>query len=121
MNESSGAELFVCLVKNYPKVEKILAGLLKLGITGATVINGRGMSTIISKNIPVFSGLRTLFPQSELQTYIVFSVLPHEVIADVVKLINEVCGDLKCKGTGMYFSIPVNRVSGLTKGKESPT
>ncbi|HPQ39826.1 MAG TPA: hypothetical protein PLV45_05575 [bacterium] len=108
-------ELLVCLVKEYGHVDEILAGFLELGISGATVVDGRGMGEIITRDIPVFSGLRNLFPRGDLHTYVILSLVQVEVIETAFRLVEEVCGDLSLPGSGGVFALPVGRNRGFPK------
>ena len=111
----SNKELLICLIKDFHKVEALLTGFLELGITGATVVDGRGMGEIISTEIPVFAGLRSLFPRGNMQSYLVFSVLDVTLLKDTIALVEEICGDLSEPGTGIVFTIPVSNVFGMAK------
>ncbi|MBN1551760.1 hypothetical protein JW979_09840 [bacterium] len=106
-------ELLICFIKDSKKVEEILTGFLDMGITGATVLEGRGMGEIITHDIPVFSGLLSLFPRGDIHTHVILSVLDQVMVGDAIALVHEVCGDLMKPGTGMIITIPVKRVSGL--------
>ncbi|MBN1354971.1 hypothetical protein JXA40_01740 [bacterium] len=116
MYSSADTHLLLCIIKDFNKVEAILTGFLDLGITGATVIDSRGMGEIISEDIPVFAGLRSFFPRGNLHTYIILSVVKHIQIADAFSLIREICGDLCEPGTGIVFTLPVTKVYGLAQG-----
>lgn len=109
------AEMLICLVKEYGHVDEILAGFLELGINGATVIDGRGMGEIITKDIPVFSGLRNLFPRGDLHTYVILSLIRTEHLKTAMDLVEEVCGPLSLPGNGVVFSVPIGSVRGFPK------
>jgi len=113
MCETVTKEILFCLVKKEHKIEEILTGFLDLGITGATVIDGRGMGEIISEDVPIFAGLRSFFPRGNIHTYIILSVLENDQIADAIALIQEICGNLDEPGTGIAFTMPLTGVYGF--------
>jgi nitrogen regulatory protein P-II 1 len=113
MSDASSKELLCCFVKKEQKIEEILTGFLDLGITGATVLDGRGMGEIISVDVPIFAGLRSFFPRGNIHTFIILSVLEHNQIDDAISLIHEVCGNLAEPGTGIVFTLPLTGVYGL--------
>ena len=65
-------ELLVCVVNRDDKLEEILSGFLKLGVTGATVINSEGMGRVLSQEVPVFAGLQALMSRSRPQNTTIF-------------------------------------------------
>lgn len=111
-------ELLICLIKDFRHVDEILAGFLELGITGATVVDARGMGEIITQDIPVFSGLRSLFPRGDLHTYMILSLIDPGEIKTIAALVEEVCGDLSEPGTGVLFTLPVGSIFGYTPEPE---
>ena len=55
-------------------LDNILEAYLEVGITGATVLDARGMGQILSEEVPIFAGLRSLFPGGETAHHLVLSV-----------------------------------------------
>jgi len=114
-------ELLVCVVNEEGKLEDILSGLLQLGVTGATVVNSHGMARHLTQ-APVFAGLQDLLARARLQNSTIFSVIEtEEKLQAAIDMIRDVCGDLSAPGTGILFTIPLNRVVGLSQpGGSSP-
>lgn len=108
-------ELLVSIVKSHRHAEEILTGFLELGIRGATVIDGRGMGQVIATDIPIFAGFKSLFPVGGGATYVILSVMDDDLVAAAETLVDEVCGGLEHPGTGVIFSIPIDRVRGLAQ------
>jgi len=79
-------ELLVCIIKDHHQVEEILTGFLELGIRGATVVDGRGMGQILSTDVPIFAGFKSLFPGGTSGTYMIHSVVEHELVEPAIKL-----------------------------------
>jgi len=109
------AELLVCIVKDHHQVEEILTGFLELGIRGATVVDGRGMGQILSTDVPIFAGFKALFPGGSAGTYLILSVVEHDLVEDTIRLAEEVCGDFSRAGIGVLFTLPVQRIRGLAQ------
>lgn len=106
-------ELLVCFVKDHHHVEEILTGFLELDIKGATVLDGRGMGQILSTEVPIFAGFKSLFPGSTAGTYTILTVVDRELVDEAIRLVEEVCGALDRPGSGFVFTVPVSRVRGL--------
>jgi nitrogen regulatory protein P-II 1 len=114
-------ELLVCVVNEEGKLEDILSGLLQLGVTGATVVNSHGMARHLTQAL-VFAGLQDVLARARLENSTIFSVIEtEEMVQDAINMIRDVCGDLSAPGTGILFTIPLNRVIGLSRpGGSSP-
>ena len=107
-------ELMFCVIKDYRQVDMILEGFLELGISGATVVDARGMAQVLKTDVPIFAGLSSLFPGGNSDSHVIMSVLHSEILNDVLKLIEDVCGDFSKPGSGILFSVPVSRVRGMS-------
>ena len=106
-------ELLLCVVKDYHQRDMILEGFLELGITGATVIEAHGMAQVLSKDVPIFAGLSTLFPRASSDSHLILSVLDSKKLDQVIRLIEDVCGDFNEPGSGILFTVPISGVRGL--------
>lgn len=107
-------ELLIAVINQEDRLDDILSGFLELGITGATVINSEGMGHVLSHDIPIFAGLQTLISRARPQNQTIFSVIDSDEKVDgAIALLQEICGDLSRPATGIVFTIPVTRVTGL--------
>lgn len=106
-------ELVFCIVKDYRKLDMILEGFLELGITGATVVDARGMAQVLKEDVPIFAGLSSLFPGGNSDSHVILSVLDSAKLDEVIKLLEDICGDFSEPGSGILFSVPVSRVRGM--------
>ena len=106
-------QLLVVVLNHAELVEQVLAGFVELGITGATLIDSKGMGRVLSQDVPIFAGLQTLNTRSRSANRTLFCVADDEKIDAAVRMIEETCGDLKGAGMGILFTLPVNRVVGL--------
>lgn len=107
-------QLLITVVNQDEKLDEILSGFLKLGITGATVLRSEGMGRVLTHDVPIFAGLQSLLARSRPGNVTIFSVIrdPEKVTA-ALALLQEVCGNLQEPATGIAFTLPVDRVVGL--------
>ncbi len=103
-----GRQLLIAAVKGHRRVEGVMEGFLELGLPGATVVDARGMGQIVSTELPIFSGFRTLFPGGGEESYLVLSVLKEEQVEEAIRMLRDVCGNFAEKGTGIVFTLPVS-------------
>lgn len=106
-------QLLVAIINHVEQVDDILAGFVELGITGATILNSEGMGHVLSQDVPIFAGLRSLTARSRPSNQTVLSVVQDDKVEPAIALIHEVCGDLESPGAGIVFSLPITRVVGL--------
>jgi nitrogen regulatory protein PII len=106
-------QLLVAVINHVEQVDDILAGFVELGITGATVVNSEGMGHVLSHDVPIFAGLRSLTTRSRPSNQTLFSVIEDEKVEEAIAMIQDVCGSLDSPGAGIVFTLPVARVVGL--------
>ncbi|MFL5576789.1 MAG: P-II family nitrogen regulator [Gemmatimonadaceae bacterium] len=112
-------QLLVAVVNHEEHVDDILAGFVELGITGATVLESRGMGRVLSREVPIFAGVHSLAARSRPENRTLFCVLSDDKADAAIGLVQEVCGDLSAPGAGIVFTVPVGRVEGLSPELES--
>lgn len=106
-------QLLVAVINHAELVDDVLAGFVELGITGATIIESKGMGRMLAQDVPIFAGLRTLNTRSRTQNRTIFCVADEAKVEAAVRMIEETCGDLRSAGMGIVFTLPVGRVIGL--------
>lgn len=109
----SPMQLLVAVINHVEQVDDILAGFVELGITGATVVNSEGMGHVLTQDVPIFAGLRSLTTRSRPSNQMLLSVIEEEKVDAAIALIQEVCGSLTVPGAGIVFTLPIERVVGL--------
>ncbi|MDP6418124.1 MAG: hypothetical protein QF492_03730 [Candidatus Krumholzibacteria bacterium] len=107
--------MLVIILPQSDVLEDILEAFLEVGVTGSTVLDARGMGQILSEEIPIFAGIRGLFPGRESQHSLLLSVVEEEKADAILKMLPEICGPLSRKGSGIAFTVPVDRVQGMAK------
>lgn len=113
MSAGQATKLLVAVINDTEKLDEILSGFIELGITGATIVSSEGMGRLLSHDIPIFAGLQTLLSGSRPQNRTIFSVVPEDRVDAAIALLQDVFGDLDVPGTGIVFTLPVERVVGL--------
>lgn len=111
-------ELFVCVVNSPEAVEDIIAGFIEIGVTGCTVIDTKGMGKIVSQDIPIFSGFKTLFAGARESNVTIFSVMDSELVDKAIDIIEEIYASFSEPSTGILFTVPVSRVKGLINTRD---
>ena len=106
-------QLLIAVINHVEQVDDILAGFVELGITGATILDSEGMGRVLSHDVPIFAGLRSLTARSRPSNQTVLSVIEDDKVDAAIALIQEVCGDLDSPGAGIVFTLPLTRVVGL--------
>ena len=104
---TSGRQLLIAAVKGHRRVERVMEGFLELDLPGATVVDAKGMGQIVSTELPVFSGFRSLFPGGGEESYMILSVVTAELVDEAIGMLRDVCDDFTAKGTGIVFTLPV--------------
>jgi len=101
--EEVNKHLIVTIV-NQGNAEKVMTEAKKVGATGGTTLNGRGME---NEKIIKFLNI-TIEPEKD----IVLILVKEEKKNNIMKAIIDNCG-LKTPGAGICFSLPVDYVAGL--------
>ena len=79
--------LLVLILNKEEHLEEILELFVELGVSGATIIDSVGMGRILSHDIPIFAGFRSLMRGSRPYNKTIFSIVPEELVPD-----KECCG-----------------------------
>ena len=106
-------QLLVAVINHAELVDDVLAGFVELGITGATLLETKGMGRVLSQDLPIFAGLQSLNARSRTANRTLFCVMDDAKVDEAIRLIEETCGDLGTAGAGIAFTVPVSRVVGL--------
>ena len=108
-------ELLVCVLNREEKLEDLLGKFAEIGITGATVIESRGMGRLLSKDVPAFGALKDISSHTRDKNVTIFSVVQDsDHLKKAKKAIEDICGDLKTASTGIAFTVPLSSFMGLS-------
>ncbi len=108
-------KVFFLILNKEEFLEEILEIFLELNITGATILDSVGMGYILSKDIPIFAGFRTLFQDTQPTNKTIMTIISEDLIETAINAIEQVLGPLDEPGNGLAFTIPVDTVYGLKK------
>ena len=106
-------KLLILILNKVEKLEEVLEGFLEAGVTGATIIDTVGMGHILCDEVPIFAGLRFMFAGAKPHNKTIISVIKDEVEGEVLHLLENILGDMYEPGTGIVFTVPLDRVVGL--------
>ncbi len=110
----SEAKLLVCIIEKEEKLEEVLEGLVEIGVTGASILDVRGMFEYLADEIPIFAGFRNLIEDKNPTNKMIISVIKDEgLLKEAMDTIEEVYGSFSNPNTGIMFSIDIGNIRGL--------
>jgi hypothetical protein len=71
------------------------------------------MGHILCEEVPIFAGLRFMFAGAKPHNKTIFSVINDEKEEEVLRVLKKILGDLDHPGTGIVFTLTLDRVEGL--------
>lgn len=107
----SGACLLILIARNEESFDPLATGLLDAGITGATVVDSKGLGAIIREEMPMFAGLAALLPR-ETGSRILVSVTTRDRIEAIRGFIDQ----MKPGERPIGAVLPVESTLGLPDG-----
>jgi hypothetical protein len=105
--------LLVIVLSDAQHLEVMLEGFLELGLEGATVVSAQGMGEFLAQEVPIFAGMRALFPGEAGRHRVLLSVTDPAKAERAVALLQRVGGPLSARGAGIAFTVPVAAHWGL--------
>lgn len=109
---------FVVVLNHAEHLEPLLEEMMKAGISGATVIESRGMARVLfNENTPLFGMLRSIVNESRAENKTIFTVIEDSKIEELRKIVNKVTGGISIAGNGIMFATPLSFVEGMAEGK----
>lgn len=100
----------------------VLDGFVKLGISGATILDSQGMGSAIVnseyRNIPLFSSLNMLLSDSHPYSKTIFTVLENESLVEkAVAVVQDAVDGISNTGVGFMFTVPIGKVYQMNSQK----
>ncbi|WP_458863608.1 P-II family nitrogen regulator [Acidaminobacterium chupaoyuni] len=110
-------KLMVLILNRVELLDDLLEKFMKEGISGATILQSRGMAHQLFSNAsedPGFLGsLKALLDPEREENLTILTVVKDEMVAHAVEVIEDVVGDLKRPDTGIVFTVPVDFMKGI--------
>jgi len=110
--EKQDQKLVIVVLDDREILDDLLMGFVDLGVRGATVLDSQGMGQIIRQDMPIFSGLANLFPQTS-GSVTILSVMDHSLVESSFELIDEIVGEIDRPNSAICFSLPVEQFRGI--------
>lgn len=112
--------LVVIVLNKTEVLSKLLAAFMDAGISGATVLDSKGMLSVIGHSTgeeipPLFNSLRSFLRLDEESNKTIFAVVKEENIKKISEITNKITGGLDKPNTGILFSLPIGYIEGLPK------
>lgn len=111
-------KLLVMVLNKEEYLEDVLEAFVELDIRGATILDSVGMGRVLTHDIPIFAGLRSVMAGERPFNKTILSVIEDEKVPQVVSAVEQICGDFGEPGTGIIFTLPVDFVKGLARELE---
>jgi nitrogen regulatory protein PII len=109
-------KLLVFVLNREELLDEVLEAFVEADVPGATVLDSEGMGRLLTYEVPLFAGFKSFMKGNKPYNKTIFSVIDRqEKVEKLVKLIEQLCGDLATPGTGILFTVPVDYVKGLRK------
>ncbi len=87
-------KLAIIFLNKIEYLEDLLSAFLEVGISGATVLDSVGMGHIISKNIPIFAGLRDTFAGSSPNNKLILIVTKAKMVEKIAEVLSDICAEV---------------------------
>jgi nitrogen regulatory protein PII len=107
-------QLLVAVINQESRIDGVLAGVVELGITGATLLESRGMGRVLRSELPLFAGIESLEQTTRAHNRTILCVLDDAKADAAIRMIQDVCGDVASPGAGIAVTVPISRVVGLS-------
>lgn len=111
-------QLLVYIMKKTERLPQVLAGFMREGISGTTVLDSQGALPLIHQkgvdDPPAFGALRRFLNPHGSPEKMILVVLEDELCEKAFRVIRETV-DIDQPDTGIFFTLPVSHVEGLSK------
>jgi len=105
--------LFV-VVNNEEIIDELITGWLEIGITGSTVIETTGSLQLISQNVPIFAGFRSLTSGGMRHNKTIFTAIKEQKVLDsAISFLETLCYEAGKPHQGVYFVTPITHFGSL--------
>jgi len=103
--------LLIVIASNPATLDDLVTALLDIGITGGTVVESKGLGTILREEMPIFAGLASMLPQNTASRVLI-SVTTRNLADAFFSYLEQ---ELKQSQRPIVATVPVDRSMGLTR------
>lgn len=100
--------LVLLIARDEASFDSLVTGLLDIGISGATVLESRGIAAIVREDLPIFAGLAALLP-TRTGSRVVLSLVTN----DQVELLRRLADRMSPEERPITIVVPVHSFHGL--------
>ena len=86
--QADSHRLLIVIARDETVLDELVTGMLDVGITGATVVESKGLSAILRQDMPIFAGLAALLPP-HTASRVILSITTHETVQRFRRYIEE--------------------------------
>lgn len=112
-------ELLVAVINHAELLEQVLAGLVELGIPGATVLESRGMARLLRREVPLLAGVPESGSAARAENRTVLCVVDGAQADRAIAMMEAVIGGFSSPGAGIAFTVPVSRAVGVREAERA--
>ena len=116
IEQEKGYQLLILILNKVECLKDIMDELAEKGITGATILDSRGIAqSMFSDNAgyAFLGSLRSLLDPAHKESKTVLMVIDDEALPVISEVINRQTGGLENPDTGVLFCVPVIYSEGL--------
>lgn len=99
----SKVRLLILIARTEAALDELVTGMLDVDITGATVVESKGLGAILRQDMPMFAGLAALLPQ-HTGSRVVISLTNLDEIAELRRYVD----DMEPDQQPIAVSLPVD-------------
>ena len=100
--------LLIAVVNNEDILESLITGWLDMGITGATVAETTDLIQLISRQVPIFAGFRSLTTGGSRHNRTIFTAIDNrETLDRAVSYLKSLCAESGKPHQGVFFVSPL--------------
>ena len=109
-------KLVVIVLNKLDCLDKLLTAFGKNSIPVATILSSRGMAQTLEAHdeLRFIGSLRMLMNANYKENRTILMAVPDEKVDTVVELVNKATGGLDQPDSGILFTLPIDRVEGMT-------
>ena len=100
--------LIIAVINNEELLDELMTAWLDMGITGATVAETTDLLQLVSHNIPIFAGFRSLTSGGIIHNKTIFTAIEDRELLDKASdYLETLCHNTEIPHQGIYFVLPL--------------